>query len=83
MKIALKRVLREYRNAKRRRGGFRRMRMETLLDRAWELGWVDEFRLDAIEYVARAEASMRSQEKRVHERYERYKAEQAAAEPKS
>ncbi len=60
-------VLKEYRNARRRKGGFRRMRMEVLLQRAWDLGWADSFRQDAIEYVAQAEATLLRQEKLMRE----------------
>lgn len=70
MKVTVEQVERELRNAKRRKGGFRRMRMQVLLDRAWEMGWADNFRQDAIEYVARAEAMLLGQEKLMRERCE-------------
>jgi hypothetical protein len=70
MKVTVKQVLRELRNARRRKGGFRRMRMDVLLNRAWALAWDDDFREDAIEYVARAEASLLSQEKAARSRSE-------------
>lgn len=79
MKATVKGVLREMRNARRRKGGFRRMRMQVLLDRAWDLGWIDDFRQDGIEYVAQAEAALLAAEKRLRDR--RHELEQQPREP--
>ncbi len=78
MTVTVKQVMREYRKARRRKGGLRRMRMEVLLDRAWDFGWIDNFRQDAIEYVARAEAHLQNQEKLIRAKQQ---AEQLAQKP--
>jgi hypothetical protein len=58
-------VVRALRNARRRKGGFKRLRFECVLRHAVELAWDDEFRRPVDEYVSAAEAAMRQSEQEI------------------
>ena len=64
-RLSAKAVLRAYLNAKRRRGGFRRLRYEVVMQHAWEMAWSDDFKLSPADYVSLADEFLREQERKM------------------
>jgi len=67
-RLTVKAVLRAYENAKRRHGGFRRLRYEIVMNHAWDMAWDDDFKLSPVDYVTAADEFVRQRDEKLRDK---------------